>query len=290
MADIYRYDKVGPDTEVYGVIADPLGQDIASRIYNAGFDELDLNKVYLPFRVPVENLDEFLADCRQLGVCGLSVMVPHQAAVIPKLTKVDGAVRGVGAANTIVFQGDDLIGYNTVYRAAMDCIDAIAGSRSDSLPLSGRKALVLGAGALAKAVIFGLRRRGAEVAIANRTFERAGELAKEFGCTPVEWEKRHTLTPAVLVNSTPVGMHPNVDESPFDKQYLRPAMIVLDTVYNPEQTLLVKDARDRRCRVVTGVEMFVRQAAVQFRHFTGQAAPMDRMRDSLKGAIGAVRR
>jgi 3-dehydroquinate dehydratase/shikimate dehydrogenase len=289
MTDIYRYDEIGAETEVYGVIADPIGQDVSPRMFNVAFGESGVDKVYLPFRVPAEEIDEFLADCLRLGIRGLSVMAPHHGAIIPKLTKIDGAVRGIGATNAVVFRDADLIGYNTQYRAAMDCVDAMVGSRPDKSPLSGRSALVLGAGELAKATAFGLLRRGANVAIANRTYERGETLAKQLGCSVLAWDKRHSITPYVLVNATPVGMHPNVDETPYDKRHLRPSMIVLETVYNPEQTLFVKEAREQHCRVLTGVEMFVRQAAVQFRHFTGLEPPMDRMRNSLKGATGAVK-
>jgi 3-dehydroquinate dehydratase/shikimate dehydrogenase len=258
-------------------------------VHNSSFEELGLNKVYVPFRVPAENVIEFLADCPRLAVCALTVMAPHKETIISQLSKVDGTVRGVGAANTVVFDGTDLIGYNTEYRAAMECIDAMVGARPDTSPLTGRKALVLGAGGMAKAVVFGLKRRGAEVVIANRTFERGQKLATQFACEAIPWENRYSVTPFVLVNGTPVGMHPNVDETPYEKHHLRPAMLVCDTVYNPEQTLLVKDARERRCRVITGVEIYIRQAAIQFQHFTGQPAPGQRMRRALKEATGAVK-
>ena len=105
----------------------------------------------------------------------------------------------------------------------------------------------------------------------------------------VEWSLRHTVTADILVNCTPVGMHPNVDDSPFDKHYLRPSMIVFDAVYNPENTLLIKEARNRNCTVVTGVEMFVRQACFQFQLFTGEDGPADLMREVVRRAIGAAK-
>jgi len=289
MTDIYRYDSIDTETEVYGVMGDPVGQNVSPRIQNGSFDEAGLNKVDVPFRVPLEELDAFLVDCQRLGIRGLTVLAPHTSAIVPKLTKVDGAVRAIGVANAVIFDGDDIIGYNTDYRAAMDCIDTLVGARPDTSPLEGRKALVLGAGTVAKSVAFGLARRKAEVIIANRTFERAEKLAQQFRCQAVKWEDRHSAMPYAVVNATPIGMHPNVDETPFEKNYLRPKMVVFDTVFNPEQTLLVKAARERGCRVVTGVEMFVRQAGIQFQHFTGQAAPAQRMRQELKAATGAVK-
>ena len=130
---------------------------------------------------------------------------------------------------------------------------------------------------------------GANVVIAGRTAARAQQLADALKCKTVDWSNRYSVQPDVLVNCTPVGMHPNVDATPYDKHHLRPSMVVFDTVYNPENTLLVKDARSQSCTVVTGVEMFVRQACLQFKLFTGQDAPSDLMRDVLKRAIGPAR-
>ena len=110
-----------------------------------------------------------------------------------------------------------------------------------------------------------------------------------MNCTAIDWEARHQIEPNILVNGTPVGMHPNVDHTPFDKRRIDSTMVVFDTVYNPESTLLIKDARAAGAKVVTGVEMFVRQAAYQFKLFTGQEAPIQLMRDTLKRATGAAK-
>jgi 3-dehydroquinate dehydratase/shikimate dehydrogenase len=127
------------------------------------------------------------------------------------------------------------------------------------------------------------------VVIAGRTPERSEQLAKSLECKTVDWNARYSVHPDVIVNCTPVGMHPNVDATPYDKHHLRPSMIVFDTVYNPENTLLLKEARSQSCTVVSGVEMFVRQAGLQFQQFTGQEAPADLMRDVLKRAIGPAK-
>ena len=130
---------------------------------------------------------------------------------------------------------------------------------------------------------------GADVTIAGRTPQRAQQLADALKCKVVDWANRYAFQPDVLVNCTPVGMHPNVDATPYDKHHLRPSMVVFDTVYNPENTLLIKDACSQSCTVVTGVEMFVRQACLQFQQFTGREAPSDLMRDVLKRAIGPAK-
>jgi 3-dehydroquinate dehydratase/shikimate dehydrogenase len=165
----------------------------------------------------------------------------------------------------------------------------LGGIKDGENPLTGRTALVLGAGGVGKAVVYGLMRREAHVVVADGRPRVAEDLAKRFGCRTVEWAKRHTLVPDVLINCTPVGMHPNVDETPYDKHHLRPTTVVFDAVYNPESTLLIKDARSRNCRVVTGVDMFVRQACLQFKHFTGQDGPDELMRDVVRRTIAAAK-
>jgi 3-dehydroquinate dehydratase/shikimate dehydrogenase len=290
MTDIFHYDRINERTEVYGVIADPVGHSLSPIIHNAAFRRLKQNKVYVPFRVPREDLDEFLFDCRELGVKGLSVTIPHKEAVLRHMGRSDVSAKGIGAANTIVFEPDQAIGYNTDFKAAMDSFDAVAKPDAGEQPLAGKTALVLGAGGVAKAVAFGLVQREADVVIASRTLLRAEELAERIGCRAIDWAERHTVKPEVLVNCTPVGMHPNVDETPFERRHLKPSMTVFDTVYNPEQTLLIKEARQQGSTVITGVEMFVRQAALQFRLFTGQNPPVKEMREDLKRAIGPLGR
>lgn len=293
MRDLYRYEQLGPETEIYGVVGDPIAHSHSPLVHNAALAAAGLNMVYLPFRVPRPDLSAFLETAPRWGLRGLSVTIPHKESVLRILDRVDGAVRGVGAANTVVWDADGKrIGYNTDYRAAMDSLESALveekppGAES---ALQGRKALVLGAGGAARAIAHGLHRRQAQVTICGRTKERAEQLAAKIGCRAADWDKRNSQSPDVLVNCTPVGMHPNVDESPFDKSRLRASMVVFDTVYNPENTLLIKDARQAGATVVTGIEMFVRQAALQFQLFTGQEAPQALMRDVLKRAIGPAR-
>jgi translation elongation factor EF-1beta len=141
----------------------------------------------------------------------------------------------------------------------------------------------------ARAVAFGLKKKGVEVTVTSRTAERAKKIAAEVGCKSVEWAARHRMPYDGIVNATPVGMHPNVDESPYDKEHLRPYMVVFDTVYNPENTLLIKEARSAGCRTVTGVEMFVRQAAIQYRIWHGAEPPPQVMREALKRATASAK-
>lgn len=289
MQGVYRYDGIGPQTEVYGVIADPVAQNMSPLLHNVAFGHLGLNKVLVPFRVPRDDLAEFIRECPELGIKGLSVNIPHKDDVLKYLSKADGVVRNIGSANTVLFDGREVVGYNTDFRGFQDALDTVFHEEEQGRPLVGRVAMVLGAGGISKAIAHSLKRRDADVVLSSRTHERALVLAEKFRCRTVQWYERTKVEPDILINATPVGMHPNLDESPLDAKYLRRGMIVVDTVYNPEQTLLVKQAREVGCRVVTGIEVMVREAALQFEHYTGQTAPVDLMRTAVRRAIGPAR-
>ncbi|MFP6691431.1 MAG: shikimate dehydrogenase [Pirellulales bacterium] len=288
MRDIYQYDDINENTAVFAVIADPVGHSLSPLIHNAALRHAGINAVYLSFRVPREYLDQFLLEAPRMGIRGLSVTIPHKETVVPYLGKTDRVVDDIGAANTLVFSDEGIVGFNTDSRAAIDSLESNLKVNVGD-PLRNRTALVLGAGGAAKAVAYGLRRRGADVFITGRTLSRAKALAASLGCNVVDWKSRTSVDCQILVNCTPVGMHPHVDDTPFEKHYLKPSMTIFDTVYNPENTLLIKEARSQGCHVVTGVEMFVQQAALQFKLFTDLDVPVEVMRQTLKRATGAAK-
>lgn len=290
MTEIYHYEQINVETEVYGVVADPIGHSLSPQIHNAAFAHFNMNRVYVPFRVPREDLAAFIDQAPQLGVKGLSITIPHKETVIGRLTEVDGAVRGIGACNTVVYENGKRLGFNTDYRAAMSSLEeAMQIPPAAEKSLVGKTALVLGSGGVGMAIAYGLTRRGATVVVTDGLGRQSAALAKRLDCRAVDWNARHSVAPDVLFNCTPIGMHPEVDATPFDKHYLKPSMVVFDAVYNPENTLLIKEARSRNCTVVTGVDMFVRQACLQFKHFTGTDGPAELMRDVIKRATAAVK-
>jgi 3-dehydroquinate dehydratase/shikimate dehydrogenase len=290
MIDIYHYEQINAATVVYGVIGDPIGHSLSPLIHNAAFRSQGINAVYIPFRVPREHLLQFLDDAPALGIGGLSVTIPHKEPVLARLAKTDLATQEIHAANTIVFENGQLAGYNTDHEAAMASLQHALAANPDKHGLGpGKSALVLGAGGAAKSIAYGLKRLGFEVAISGRTAQRAQQLAERLECKSIDWVNRYAVSPDILINCTPVGMHPNVDASPYDKHHLKPSMVVFDTVYNPENTLLVKEARSQSCTTVTGVDMFIRQACLQFKLFSGLEAPADLMRETLKRAIGPAK-
>ncbi len=292
MRDLYRFDSIGPETRIYGVVADPVAHSLSPVVHNAAITAAGLDAVYIPFRVPADQLDEFLAEAGRWPLAGLSVTIPHKEAVLARATSQDDLVQAIGAANTLSFSPDGIAASNTDAAAAVESLVAMLSEHEqltsgDSLGV--KTALVLGAGGAARAVAFGLKQRGVDVTIASRTAERARQVALDVGCKSVEWAARHRLPHDCVVNATPIGMHPEVDQTPFEKEHFRPYMVIFDTVYNPENTLFIKEARAAGCRVVTGVEMFVRQAAIQFRTWHGVEPPAGVMREALKRATASAK-
>ncbi len=204
------------------------------------------------------------------------------------IQQAEQAVNGIGALNTVVYRDGEAAGYNTDYRAAMELILDRVGGADNPDALKGRGVLILGAGGVSRAIAYGLRQRGALVAISSRTQERSEKLARDVGGRALPWNARYDIRPGILINGTPIGMHPEIDETPYAKEKLFESMLVFDTVYNPEQTLLIKDARKAGCPVITGVEMFIRQAAYQYKLFTGKAPNAELMRQTLKAATSPV--
>jgi 3-dehydroquinate dehydratase/shikimate dehydrogenase len=295
-ADLKRdsfYNQIDGATEIYGVIGDPIGHSLSPAIHNAAFRHLGLNKVLVPFLIPGGALAGSLEELEWLGVKGFSVTIPHKEAVIPLLARKDGAVERVGSCNTMVLQDGQWVGYNTDYRAAMDSLEDALGGHTDNeeaSPLFEKHVLILGAGGVARAIAFGLARRGASITITNRHEERATALAEEVGCRTVNWAQRASTLCDIIMNCTPVGMHPNVDDTPVPPAtFSRTGMVAFDTVYHPENTMFLKLARERGGTTVTGVEMFVLQAAHQFKLYTGQEAPSDLMRAVIRRELGPIR-
>jgi 3-dehydroquinate dehydratase/shikimate dehydrogenase len=271
------------------VIGDPIAQSKSPLIHNAAYRKLGLNAVYLPIRIPQDRLLESLKELERLQVAGYSVTIPHKEGVLQYVDQMDEATDLMGAANTLFKRDGQWCATNTDAPAAVSAIQDGLRKAGNIPELAARKVLILGAGGAARAVGHALLQHGAVVTLTNRSRDRGKSLASELGCQFTSWENRGSEICDVLVNCTSVGMHPNVDESPFEQHWLSDSALVFDTVYNPEQTLLLKQARDRGCPTVSGVEMFIRQAALQFGLFTGYEAPVEYMAETLRRSNAAAR-
>ena len=289
MRELYRFDAIDADTRVFAVIGDPIAHSYSPRIHNAVFQNEKENAVYLPLRIPPDDLQDALQAYSALDIRGYSVTIPHKEQVVGLATYPDEAVKNIGAANTL-YQDDRSRWYaaNTDYEAALGSLRAGLRERGDER-LAGQKVLILGAGGVSKAVGLAAVRADAEVTISNRNKPRAKALAEQLNCKFINWENRGSAFADVLVNCTPVGMFPEMDDTPFPAHWMREGMVVFDTIYNPENTLLLKDARERHCVAVSGLDMFIRQAAAQYECFTGRPADVEVMREALRRAISPIR-
>ena len=286
----YRFDDINRETEVFAVAGDPVAHSYSPLIHNAAFREIGLNAIYVPLRVPKHTFAQSVKGLEPIGIRGFSVTIPHKEAALEVADERDSIAVEIGAANTIYRnERGAWAATNTDYQAAMSSLMDGLRQRHPDASLNGLKVLMLGAGGVARAIGYGCVKAGAVLTIASRTKERAIELAKALDATPMRWEKRGTGHIDVLINCTPLGMHPNVDETPISVNWLQEHMLVFDTIYNPENTLLLKEARARGCATVSGLEMFVRQAAAQFELFTRKPAPLERMREALRRGISPVK-
>jgi 3-dehydroquinate dehydratase/shikimate dehydrogenase len=291
LKNVYHFESVNAETKVLGVIGDPVGHSLSPLIHNQALKKTGKNVVYLPFRVPRGELPGFVKDFDRIPVDGYSVTIPHKEAAAQLAQIQDPAVERTGAANTLVRTDDGWHAYNTDFVAGLESLQnhLPVGPDGTKTPLSKRIVLMLGAGGVARALAFALADEGAALIIVNRTTERAQKLAEEVACKYVDWAARHTVVCDTLVNCTSVGMHPNLDDCPVHASFLKPGMYVFDTIYTPETTMLIREAKERGCHVLTGVEMFVRQAALQFKLFTGgDEAPIDMMNKLVRRALSPV--
>lgn len=274
-------------TQFCGVIGNPVEHSLSPAIHNAAFQKLGLNFVYLAWRV--EAIGDAVKGLRALGnFRGASVTIPHKVSAMAFLDEVDPTARHIGAINTIVADNRKLTGYNT------DATGALRALGESGAGLKGQRVVVLGSGGAARAIAFALASESdiAQLTILGIDDKERRQLASDLQAkTPLALQEAHlddqalrrTLPEAqVLIHCTPVGMHPNVENSCVPAELLHPGLTVMDIVYNPRETRLVKDAKTAGCRTIRGLEMFLNQALVQFELWTNQKPPADVMRAVLE--------
>jgi 3-dehydroquinate dehydratase / shikimate dehydrogenase len=293
LKNLYHWDSIDEKTQVFGVVANPVGHSLSPAIHNACFADAGVNSVYLPMLVKGDWIQfklfmDGIVKRPYLDFRGMSVTIPHKQNALQWMTEngeyIETVAGKIGAVNTLAVGFNERItGYNTDYSGVLDALTCEMGiSRTEFL---GRKAAVVGAGGVGRAVIAGLTEYGAKVTIYNRTEAKARKLAIEFGAMHKPLEQLPDMDAEIVINCTSVGMEPNVDESPISSECLKEGMIVFDTVYNPPETLLLRYAGQAKARTISGVEMFVRQAMEQFKYFTGKEANAELMRETIRREI-----
>ena len=275
LREVYRIEQVDAATRVYGVAGDPVAHSLSPLLMNTAFRRENVNGVYLALHA--KTLEDLLACVREIPLHGLSITMPYKESIVKHLDNSDTYTNRVGACNTVV-RGPDgkLYGFNTDVAGVLRPLEL-------RLPLEGAKVLVLGAGGAARAAVFGLKERGSDVYILNRTPAPAQKLAHQAHARVARRPELKKMAFDVIINATPLGMGGS-KESPLREDEIH-TRFLLEMVYSPAETRLVKMARAKGAQIIPGAEMFVQQAARQFEIWTGKPAPSDEMQRVVERGI-----
>ncbi len=278
-------------TKTCAIIGDPIEHSMSPIIQNAAFRACNLDCVYVAFRVKREDLKEAIKGFRAIGIRGLNVTIPHKVAIMPLLDAVDPVAEAIGSVNTVVNDNGRLTGYNT------DAPGFLEPLANREIELKGKNVTVLGAGGAARAVTFMLANEGANLTLLNRTLARAEELAnriesslkKKIAVLELNGKNLESAVAGadIVVNTTSVGMTPGVNETPVPAGLLRRGMAVYDIIYNPVETRLLREAREKGAVTLNGVEMLAWQGALAFEKWTAYKAPIDIMLQELRKVLGS---
>ncbi len=290
---LYRYEKIKSDSNLFGVIGSPVAHSMSPAVFNASFDALKSNDVYLPILIEGDwtEFERFMLNVLErpwLDFNGFSVTIPHKHNALEFVRKQGGSIEPlaerIGAANTLTIGPQGKVSaYNTDYAGALNAIaTALDINRAD---LKGTTVAVIGAGGVARAIVAGLRDANAEVKIYNRTIKRAEKLAGEFGCSFAPLAELENINAKLVINCTSIGMHPKVDATPLPKHCISDDMTIFDTVYNPPETLLLKNAKKAGAKTIDGMTMFVNQALAQFKNFTSIDGNSELMRKIMSSSL-----
>jgi shikimate dehydrogenase len=269
-------------TRVCAVIGDPIEHSLSPAIQNAAFGALGLDFVYAAFRVKPSEVANALSGMRALGIVGFNVTMPHKEAVIAHLDQIDETAKFLNSVNTIHNNDGKLLGYST------DGTGALMALKENGADPKGKRVLMLGSGAAARAIAFTLVQETDELVVLNRTVSEAKELAQTLKQKFNKKVVADSLSPDIikekicdsdiLLNTTSVGMKPNLSQGLIDPSTLKADLTVMDIVYNPVETKLAVDAKAAGAKVISGVEMLIYQGAASFEIWTGKQAPVQVMR------------
>jgi 3-dehydroquinate dehydratase/shikimate dehydrogenase len=278
LRDVYRIERLDSETEVMGILGNPVSQSLSPLIHNAAFAAANVNAVYLPFQA--HDATEFIRrmvhpKTQEIvwNLRGLSVTIPHKSAVMPLLDWIDETAKEIGAVNTILVRDEQLLGYNTDPSGLMTPLINRFGAIRDA------RCAVIGAGGAARAALWALINKGGEVELFARNLDRATTTAKDFGVPCHQLSGADLAEFDIVINATPLGMSGAYQEvTPATTAQLRGVRLAYDLVYNPIETLFLREARAAGCDTLNGIEMLIAQGAEQFRLWTGQFPDANVMR------------
>jgi 3-dehydroquinate dehydratase / shikimate dehydrogenase len=293
MKELYRYDAIDNETQVYGVLGDSAVNDPMVEFQNTFFGQLDSNSVCVPLQLTADDLESAWPEFEWLGLSGVTVACTHQSRVLEVITATDDAVQDAGAANTLYRDSEG--SWRAANALATTLISSlqqgIAASDDqeadvdDVANLNGKKALILGAGKLARTVGVVLKRAGVAVTFSNRTHDRAIALAEELGCEQTPWNDRDLVEPSILINCTPIGGPEDKDDTPFMAKFLESNVLVADFADPVRQTRLLQDCRSAGCSALPSFDLLVRRVSRQLEHLTGQPVAHADIADDLRATL-----
>jgi len=279
-------------TKICGVIGDPIAHTLSPTIQNSAFRHLNLDFIFLAFKVKTAELETSIKAVRALGIRGLNVTMPHKTEVINYLDEIDKTSRFLNSANTIVNTESKLLGYST------DGIGAIKALMENGVELASSNVVLLGAGGAGRAIALSLVENVSKLVILNRDYKKAKKLELDLNLkfkknVSAESLSTDSLTnnlrdSDLLINATNVGMISNKKLSIVDSNLLTPNLTVLDIVYNPLETKLLADAREVGAKTINGIDMLIYQGAASFELWTGKKAPIDVMKNAVLKQISNV--
>lgn len=274
--------------KLYGVIGNPIAHSMSPDIHNAALKDLGLDGHYHAFKVEENSLEDAVKGIRALGVQGINVTVPHKVSIMDHLDHIDESAKVLGAVNTVRREGDKLVGYNTDGEGFVKSLMRILDK-----PISELSFLMIGAGGAARAIFTTIVRDNPEkFDICNRTIEKAKQLAesapsfRNAEVLSIKEAEERLEQYDVMIHTTSVGMYPNVEDIPLSLQRAASSAVVCDIVYNPIQTSLLKEAKQKGLKTLDGVGMFVEQAALSFRLWTGHEPDVEKMRSIVVEKLG----
>ncbi|KAK5813744.1 bifunctional 3-dehydroquinate dehydratase/shikimate dehydrogenase, chloroplastic-like [Gossypium arboreum] len=289
LLDLYNMRLIGPDTKVYGIIGNPISHSKSPHLYNASFKSSSFNGIYLPLLV--DDVSTFITTYSAPDFAGYSYTIPHKEAGLKCCDEVDPIAKAIGAISCMIKRSTEgkLIGYNIDYLGGIAAIEeelrvSNGATLASGSPFAGKTFVVIGAGGAGKALAYGAYKKGARIVVANRTYDKAKELASKVRGQALTLAELNDFCPEegmILVNTTPVGMEPRIEETPVSKEALKHYSLVFDSVYTPKLTRLLREAKQSGATIVFGTEMFINQAFIQFEMFTGLPAPKQLIRDVL---------
>jgi shikimate dehydrogenase len=264
-------------TKIFGILGRPVAHSLSPVMHNAAFRHLGINAVYVAF--PVTDLASAVSGLRGLAIGGASVTIPFKEEIIPLIDELDPRAAEIGAVNTLVNRDGRLIGSNTDWLGAVTALTA-------KISLKGRHVLILGAGGASRAIAYGIIQAGGRVSLTDVDQARAAALVKDLGGEAIPLNTVGDSPATILVNATPMGMTPDLDGIPIDPDLLGRFEVVMDIVYQPLTTRLLREAKGHGCAVIDGLQMLIHQGAAQFELWIGMTAPLEVMSRAAYAAVG----